>query len=44
MLGRIGDLEIGHTLGRGASCKVKMGRDTTTGQMVAVKIINKEVN
>ena len=40
MPGKIGRFEIGRTLGSGASCKVKLGIDTTNGRKVAVKIIN----
>lgn len=40
MPGVIGNYEILRTIGTGASCKVKMGRDKNTGNKVAVKIIN----
>ena len=40
MPGKIGRFEIIRTLGRGASCKVKLGLDTESGRKVAVKIIN----
>ena len=29
------------TIGKGASCKVKLGLDTNTGKKVAIKILNK---
>ena len=38
--GRISRYEIMETLGYGASCKVKLGVDTATGQRVAVKIFD----
>jgi serine/threonine protein kinase len=37
---RIGKYEILRTLGSGASCKVKLGLDTTTNRKVAIKIMN----
>ena len=36
----IGRFELRKTLGSGASCKVKLGIDTATGNKVAVKILN----
>ena len=39
MPGMIGKYEISRTLGSGASCKVKLGRDSETGDRVAVKIM-----
>jgi len=40
MPGNIGRFQILHTLGSGASCKVKLGIDGDTGRKVAVKIIS----
>jgi len=37
---RIGKYAIYRTLGRGGSCKVKLGKDTETGEHVAVKIMS----
>ena len=39
MPGILGRFQILKTLGQGASCKVKLGRDVQTRQTVAVKII-----
>ena len=36
----IGKYNILRTLGKGASCKVKLALDTETGRNVAIKIIN----
>lgn len=44
MPGQIGRFQIGRTLGSGASCKVKIGLDTTTKRKVAVKIMNKSLD
>ena len=41
MPGTIGNYEVAKTLGTGASCKVKLGRDTRTGDKVAIKIMHK---
>lgn len=41
---RIGKYTIYRTLGRGGTCKVKLGRDTETGQPVAVKIMNDDMD
>lgn len=38
----IGDYEIGETLGSGLQGKVKLGRHTRTGEVVALKIIDRE--
>jgi len=40
MTGTIGRYNIIRTLGKGASCKVKLALDTESGRKVAVKIIN----
>jgi serine/threonine protein kinase len=40
MTGTIGKYNIIRTLGKGASCKVKLALDTESGRKVAVKIIN----
>lgn len=40
MPGTIGKYKILRTLGKGASCKVKLGLDVESGRKVAVKIIN----
>jgi serine/threonine protein kinase len=32
------------TLGSGASCKVKLGLDTSTGKKVAIKIMKDDLN
>jgi serine/threonine protein kinase len=44
MPGSIGKYQIGRTLGSGASCKVKLGVDSTTGKKVAVKIIKEDMD
>lgn len=41
---KIGKYAIYRTLGRGGTCKVKLGRDTTTNQPVAVKIMNDDLD
>src|SRR5689334_18255240 len=42
MTGRyIGDYEVLHTLGKGISGKVKLGKHRVTGDYVALKIMNK---
>ena len=38
---KIGDYKVGHTLGRGAFGKVRLGAHIKTGQKVAIKILNK---
>ena len=40
MPGTLGNYNILRQLGKGASCKVKLALDTTTGRKVAVKIMN----
>ena len=41
----LGRFEIGRTLGRGGSCKVKLGYDTENfNQKVAIKIINDDLD
>jgi hypothetical protein len=41
----LGRFCIGRTLGRGGSCKVKLGYDTENGnQRVAIKIINDDLD
>lgn len=40
MPGRLGKYEILKTLGSGGSCKVKLAIDTTTGEKVAIKMLN----
>lgn len=37
---RVGKYQLGRVIGRGASGVVRMGRDTQTGDVVAVKMIN----
>jgi len=44
MPGYIGNYQIGRTLGSGASCKVKLGVDLTTGKKVAVKIMKEDMD
>ena len=44
MPGKIGKFEIQRTLGSGASCKVKLGTDTSTGRNVAIKIMNGDMD
>ena len=44
MPGEIGKYQIGRTLGSGASCKVKLGVDSTTGKKVAVKIMKENMD
>ena len=41
---RIGKYDIFRTLGKGGSCKVKLGRDTSTNEPVAVKIMSEELD
>lgn len=41
---KIGQYEIGRTLGSGASCKVKLALDTVSGRKVAVKIMSKDLD
>lgn len=36
--------KVMRTLGKGASCKVKLGQDMETGQKVAIKIMNQELD
>lgn len=43
MPGYIGKYEVAKTLGSGATCKVKLGRDSETGEKVAIKIMNKDM-
>jgi serine/threonine protein kinase len=38
---QIGHYKIGHTLGRGAFGKVRLGTHVETGVKVAIKILNK---
>ena len=40
----ISKFKILRTLGTGASCKVKLGQDTSTGKKVAVKIIKSDID
>lgn len=40
--GSIGPWQLGTTLGRGATARVRKGRHKTTGQDVAIKIVQKE--
>jgi len=40
MTGTLGKYIVHRTLGSGASCKVKLGTETETGKMVAIKILN----
>ena len=40
MVGTLGDYTIERTLGKGASCKVKLARHSKTGQRVAIKIMD----
>ena len=44
MPGKIGKFEVNRTLGSGASCKVKLGLDTSTGRQVAIKIMNGDMD
>lgn len=44
MVKKIGKYEIGRTLGSGASCKVKLGRDPDSGRNVAIKLMNKDMD
>jgi len=41
---RIGKYAIYRTLGKGGTCKVKLGRNTETGEPVAVKIMNDDLD
>ena len=40
MTSKIGKFELTKNLGSGASCKVKLGIDSTSGEKVAIKILN----
>jgi serine/threonine protein kinase len=40
MPGTLGKYNIMRTLGKGASCKVKLAQDPETGKKVAIKIMN----
>jgi serine/threonine protein kinase len=44
MPGIIGNYKIHRTLGQGASCKVKLGFEISSGRKVAVKIMNKNID
>lgn len=44
MPGTIGKFQVLRTLGSGASCKVKLGIDTSTGRKVAIKIMNGDMD
>ena len=44
MPGSIDQFEISRTLGHGASCKVKLGLDTTTGQKCAIKVMKSDLD
>lgn len=39
---RVGDYELGRTIGEGTFAKVKFARNTKTGEAVAIKILDKE--
>lgn len=39
----IGKYHLGRTIGEGTFAKVKLGVDTTNGQYVAIKIIDKHM-
>ncbi len=39
---RVGKYELGDTLGEGTFAKVKHGKNKETGEIVAIKIIDKE--
>jgi serine/threonine protein kinase len=40
MPGTVGIYDVSRTLGTGASCKVKLGRNSQTGEKVAIKFMN----
>ena len=40
----LGKYEIIKTLGKGASCKVKLAKDSETQRTVAIKIINDDMD
>ena len=44
MPGTLQKWRVLRTLGSGASCKVKLGEDQETGQKVAIKIMNSELD
>ena len=44
MTSKIGKFELTKNIGSGASCKVKLGMDTTSGKIVAVKILNENMD
>ena len=44
MPGRIGKYQVLRTLGTGGSCKVKLGFNTESGEKVAIKIMNKNMD
>jgi serine/threonine protein kinase len=39
---RVGKYEVGRTLGEGTFAKVKFGRNSDTGESVAIKVLDKE--
>lgn len=44
MPGTLGNYKTLHTLGKGASCKVKLALDTATGRKVAIKVMNNNMD
>ena len=44
MPGKIGRFKVSRTIGSGGSCKVKLGRDSETGENVAVKIMKDDMD
>ena len=39
-----GKYKVFNTIGKGASCKVKLGEHMSSGKQVAIKIINQEIS
>jgi len=44
MPGTLGNYQILRQLGKGASCKVKLAIDNSTGRKVAIKIMNSNMD
>ena len=40
--GKIGDVLVFQTIGKGASCKVKLGFDPNSNRYVAIKVVKPE--
>lgn len=44
MAGKLGKYQVFRTLGVGASCKVKLALDSTSGDKVAIKIMRADLD